>query len=138
CRDSADRLDDGGAERATLSGPTARRRSAAPRCLVRPEPRAGAHGDNDTINPPACSAQIYDQARPPKHYLGLPGAEHLPPYLEAGTDQAIVERATIDFLNGYLKRASQSLATLNKDGSLAGVAAITSSTQAPSTPGSCP
>ena len=62
----------------------------------------------------------------------------LPPYLDAGTDQAIVERATIDFLNGYLKRVSQSLATLNKDGSLAGVAAITSSTQAPSTPGSCP
>jgi len=104
----------------------------------KPVPLLVVQGDNDTINPPACSAQIYDQARPPRHYLGLPGAEHLPPYLDAGTDQAIVERATIDFLNGYLKRVSQSLATLNKDGSLAGVAAITSSPQAPITPGSCP
>jgi predicted dienelactone hydrolase len=94
-------------------------------------------GNNDTINPPACSVQLYDQAPPPKYYLSLLGAEHLPPYLDAGSDQAIVERTTVDFFNGYLKHSAPSLSALRKDGSAAGVATITASGSAPSVPGSC-
>jgi fermentation-respiration switch protein FrsA (DUF1100 family) len=94
-------------------------------------------GDNDTINPPACSAQLYNQAPAPKYYLDLIGAEHLPPYLDAGPDQTLVERTTVDFFNGYLKHSGSSLSALAKDGSAAGAARVTSSGLPPSVPGSC-
>jgi pimeloyl-ACP methyl ester carboxylesterase len=117
-----------GAELASLGGAYFRAK-AVPLLVIQ--------GDNDTVNPPACSAQLYNQAPPPKHYLDLLGAAHLPPYLDAGPDQTIVERATVDFLNAYLKHSASSLSALANDGSAAGVASITSSGSAPSTPGTC-
>jgi predicted dienelactone hydrolase len=95
-------------------------------------------GENDTVNPPACSAQLYDQAPAPKYYVDLLGAEHLPPYLDAGTDQTIVERTTVDFFNAYLKHSASSRSALQKDGSSGGAAATTLSGSAPSAAGSCP
>ncbi len=95
-------------------------------------------GSQDTINPPACSAQLYDRAPKPKYYLDLLGAEHLPPYLDAGPQQSVLERATTDFLNGYLKRAGSSVASLRTDGSVSGVTTITSADAAPGPAGSCP
>jgi predicted dienelactone hydrolase len=103
----------------------------------KPVPLLVVQGDSDTVNPPACSAQVYNQAPAPKYYLDLLGADHLPPYLNAGTDQTLVERATVDFLNGYLKHSASSPSALQKDGSAPGVANITSSGAAPSAPGSC-
>lgn len=61
-------------------------------------------GSEDTINPPACSAQLYDPAPQPKYYLNIAGAEHLPPYVLRGPIRAGVARATIAFLNAYLKQ----------------------------------
>lgn len=62
-------------------------------------------GSKDTINPPACSAQVYDRAPQPKYYLDISGAGHLPPYVSSGPIRAGVERATIAFLNAYVKHA---------------------------------
>jgi predicted dienelactone hydrolase len=63
-------------------------------------------GNEDTINPPGCSAQVYDQAPQPKYYLYIAGARHLPPYLMPGPIRTGVERVTIAFLNAYVKDPS--------------------------------
>jgi pimeloyl-ACP methyl ester carboxylesterase len=118
-----------GAELASFGG-TYYRSKAVPLLVVQ--------GDSDTINPPACSAELYKRAPAPKYYLDLLGAEHLPPYLDAGTDQTIVERTTVDFFNGYLKHSPSGLSALAKDGSAAGATTITSAGSAPSASGSCP
>lgn len=67
-------------------------------------------GTDDTINVPACSTQLYDQAPPPKYYLELLGAEHLPPYVEPGPTRTGIERATIAFLDAFLKHRRAALA----------------------------
>ncbi len=83
-------------------------------------------GTADTINPPACSVQIYDAAPSPKDYLSLFGISHPGAYLPPGPARAVVERVTIDFLNGYLKGSSGALARLARDGTVPGLAAVTS------------
>jgi hypothetical protein len=98
-----------GAELATFGGAYYRSKTV---------PLLVVQGNDDTINPPACSVQLYDQSPPPRYYLDLLGADHLPPYLNAGT--------------------GPSLARLARDGAAAGVATISASGQAPSVPGSCP
>jgi predicted dienelactone hydrolase len=62
-----------------------------------------AQGNADTINAPACSVQLYDQAPAPKYYLNIPGAEHQPPYLDAGPMRTGVKRSVIAFLDTYLR-----------------------------------
>ena len=69
-----------------------------------------AQGSDDTINVPGCSTQLYDQAPPPKYYLEMTGAPHLPPYIDPGPTRRGIELATIAFLNAFLKHHPAALA----------------------------
>lgn len=77
-------------------------------------------GDDDTINPPACSEQIYDSAAGTRYYLDLVGAGHRSPYLDpaalagypgarlsnAAAYRQIVRRTTTAFWEQYLAHRS--------------------------------
>jgi predicted dienelactone hydrolase len=67
-------------------------------------------GSADTINLPGCSSQLYDQAPPPKYYLDIIGAPHLPPYVDPGPTRRGIELVTIAFLNDFLKHHPARLA----------------------------
>lgn len=69
-----------------------------------------AQGSADTINIPGCSVQLYDQAPPPKYYLGIANAGHLPPYTYPGPRRRGIELATIAFLDAFLKHHPAPLA----------------------------
>lgn len=72
-------------------------------------------GDDDDINPPACSEQIYNGARAPRYYLDLRGAGHLPPYSSApggAVYQEPVRRVTLLFWQAYLKGDGPAAAAL--------------------------
>jgi fermentation-respiration switch protein FrsA (DUF1100 family) len=66
-------------------------------------PLLAAQGTADTINEPRFTNAFFKLARGPKYLLRLLGAGHLPPYTYEQPQLAIVERATIAFLDGYLK-----------------------------------
>ena len=66
-------------------------------------PLLAIQGTADPINPPANTSSYYALAAPPKQLLWLKGASHLPPYTTDTHELAIVERATIAFLDRYLK-----------------------------------
>jgi dienelactone hydrolase len=73
-----------------------------------PFPRGGPallaiHGTADTINPPAATAHFFRLARRPKFLLWLVGASHRPPFTYQEPQLGIVERATVAFLDHYLK-----------------------------------
>ena len=62
-------------------------------------------GDSDTINPPACSVQVYDTTGLPRFYLNLKGAGHLPPYTadpSGARYQPAVDRVTGLFWAAFL------------------------------------
>jgi fermentation-respiration switch protein FrsA (DUF1100 family) len=78
-------------------------------------PLLAAQGTADTINDPRFTDEFFGQAHRPKYLLRLLGAEHLPPYTHEQPQLGIVERVTVAFLDGYLKRsvgALQRLASL--------------------------
>jgi pimeloyl-ACP methyl ester carboxylesterase len=80
-------------------------------------PLLAVQGTADTINEPRFTEAFYGQAHRPKYLLRLLGAEHLPPYTREQPQLGIVERVTIAFLDGYLKRtpgALQRLAALGR------------------------
>ena len=60
-------------------------------------------GTADTINAPATTADFFRLARRPKFLLWLIGASHRPPYTDQEPQLGIVERATVAFLDHYLK-----------------------------------
>jgi dienelactone hydrolase len=95
-------------------------------------------GDADTVNPPGCSTQIYDGARPPKWYLDLFGAAHLPPYTDPGTDQNVIAKVTTDFFDAELAGQSAGLTAMPGDGNLSGVAQLSDGPSAPAAPPGCP
>lgn len=96
-------------------------------------------GSADTINPPACSTQIYDEAGSPKYYLDLLGAEHEPPYTEQATaDQSVVAKVTTDFFDAELHGQSAGATGMIADGNVAGTTQITEGGTAPATSGGCP
>lgn len=66
-------------------------------------PLLATQGTADTINTPSETNTFFAAAQRPKYLLGLPGAEHLPPYTTEQPQLAIVERVTIAFLDAYLK-----------------------------------
>ena len=75
-----------------------------------PFPRAGppllaVQGSADTINAPSATTAYFGLARRPKFLLWLPGAQHLQPYTDEQPQLGIVERATLAFLDHYLKGA---------------------------------
>lgn len=99
-------------------------------------------GNADTVNPPACSAQIYNAASRPKYYLDLLGAGHLPPYAGPAVgpngDRGIVTRVTTDFFDAELAGQPAGVSSMRTDGNVAGTATLTSGASAPAAPGSCP
>jgi dienelactone hydrolase len=73
-----------------------------------PFPRGGppllaAQGTADATNARATTAAFFARAQRPKFLLWLLGASHLPPYTNQQPQLGIVERATIAFLDHYLK-----------------------------------
>ena len=103
-----------------------------------PVPLLVVQGRADTVNPPGCSVQIYDRAPAPKYYLDLPGAGHLPPYLDAGADQQVVARVTTDFFDARLAGQAAAGPAMAADGSLPGLAQLSAGAAAPLPPGPCP
>ncbi len=94
-------------------------------------------GSADVVNVPACSTQIYNGAEPPKYYLDLLGASHLPPYTEPGADQSVVAKVTSDFFDAELYGDSAGLATMQSDGDVTGVAQFSDGPSAPPSTGVC-
>jgi dienelactone hydrolase len=94
-------------------------------------------GSSDTINVPACSAQIYDNASAPKYYLDLLGAGHEQPYIAPGSYRGVVARVTTDFFDAELAGRRSATATMMKEGNVAGATQITDGRSAPTAPGSC-
>jgi dienelactone hydrolase len=87
-----------------------------------PVPRQGPNppllvmqGDQDTINPPARSQAVFDQATSPRFLLTLLGAGHLPPFAGGSKWQTVVEAVTVDFLNHYLAATTKSDAQMLAD-----------------------
>lgn len=66
-------------------------------------PLLAIQGTADPINPPANTSAYFALASAPKRLLWLRGASHLPPYTTDARERATVERATIAFLDRYLK-----------------------------------
>ena len=66
-------------------------------------PLLAIQGTADPINPPANTRAYFALAPQPKTLLWLHGAGHLPPYTTDVRERAVVERATIAFLDRYLK-----------------------------------
>ena len=71
-------------------------------------PLLAVQGTADPFNAPATTATYFGLAAPPKFLLWLLGASHLPPYSDEQPQLGIVERATIAFLDHYLKGGSLS------------------------------
>jgi predicted dienelactone hydrolase len=112
-------------------------------------------GSADTVNVPACSAQIYDEAKGPKYYLDLIGASHEVPYVEhpggenasgenagkappAASYRRVVAQATTDFFKAELAGARGALGSMERAAKVPGVAQMTVGGQAPVTAGWCP
>ncbi len=100
-------------------------------------PLLAVQGDQDTINPPGCSQQLYDGAAPPRYYLDLQGDTNLSAYTEAGPQLDAVENVTVAFLDGYLRGMTSRLADLSQLGSVPGVSSLTTPAAVGIT-GSCP
>jgi dienelactone hydrolase len=99
-------------------------------------------GNEDTINFPVCSTQIYDSAKGTKFYLDLLGAQHEPPYagplMAPKADRGIVARVTTYFFDAELADEPAALAALRSAGAVPGVASIRQGGTAPTEPGRCP
>ena len=66
-------------------------------------PLLAVQGTSDPINRPGVTADYFQLMRRPKFLLWLLGASHLPPYTTRDRWAAVVDRATIAFLDGYLR-----------------------------------
>jgi dienelactone hydrolase len=113
-----------------------------------------AQGTFDIVNPPGCSAQLYDNAREPKWYLDLPGADHLAPYsgvnapesgplaLKDAVYRRVVAKVTTDFFEAELSAAPPARFTTTRRlaaaGDIPSVAELTSGPRAPIAAGYCP
>jgi alpha-beta hydrolase superfamily lysophospholipase len=101
-------------------------------------PVLAVQGTADTINPPPCSAQFYDEDASAKYWLNLLGAGHLPPYVDSGTYQQVVAKVTTDFFEGELEGRSTALTAMAGDGAVPGVTAFGSTPSGPWAHGYCP
>jgi predicted dienelactone hydrolase len=96
-------------------------------------------GTNDaSLNPVACSVELYNQAPQPKYYLSMIGQSHVSAYVPPGPALGVVTRVTIDFLNGYLRNSASSLVAMKTTGSVPGLASLTSKPSLPAVADSCP
>jgi fermentation-respiration switch protein FrsA (DUF1100 family) len=87
-------------------------------------PLLAAQGTADTFNEPKYTNEYFKLAQRPKFLLRLLGAEHLPPFTYQQPQLAIVERATIAFLDRYLKHESGALQRLVSPSGVAGTSAL--------------
>jgi fermentation-respiration switch protein FrsA (DUF1100 family) len=95
---------------------------------MRPFPQNGppllaVQGTADTINAPATTTDFFRLARRPKFLLWLLGASHRPPYTDQEPQLGIVERATVAFLDHYLK--GRALGALDKAAQRPGLTRLT-------------
>jgi dienelactone hydrolase len=119
-------------------------------------------GNRDPVNVPACSAQIYDEARGSRFYLDLLGADHEEPYVSkeahvpgeahvpqdehvpqgapsaAERYQSLVARATTDFFQAELASNKGAVAALERAGNVPGLASLVVGGEAPVDGGWCP
>ncbi len=97
-------------------------------------------GTNDNINPPGCSAQIYNGAAKPKYFLGIIGASHESPYLDSGAEQKLVMTMTTLFFDTWLKGEASGAQLLNLQAqSATSISFWSNGTSIPETlNGSCP
>jgi fermentation-respiration switch protein FrsA (DUF1100 family) len=87
-------------------------------------PLLATQGTADTINPPSFTHGFYDIAPPPKYLLNMFGAPHLPPYTYEQPQLGIVERVTIAFMDGYVKRVPGALRRMIAVGDVSGISAV--------------
>jgi pimeloyl-ACP methyl ester carboxylesterase len=66
-------------------------------------PLLAMQGTADPINPPSATSSYFDLVSRPKFLVWLLGASHRHPYTDQQPQLAVVERATIAFLDHYLK-----------------------------------
>lgn len=66
-------------------------------------PLLAVQGTSDTVNAPATTEAFFRRAHRPKFLLWLLGASHLHPYTDQKPQVDIVMRATVAFLDHYLK-----------------------------------
>lgn len=85
-------------------------------------PLLAVQGTSDPINPPGATAAYYARMHRPKFLLWLLGASHLPPYTTNDAWAAVVDRATIAFLDHALRGTR--LRPLITAGNRAGLARI--------------
>jgi predicted dienelactone hydrolase len=95
-------------------------------------------GSVDTINPPGCSVELYDQAPRPKYYLELVGAQHLQPYVDPGRDRSLVAASVLDFLRRYLEGRASGVRKLARDGNAPPVATLIKRPTGPRAETYCP
>jgi predicted dienelactone hydrolase len=101
-------------------------------------PLLAVQGSADTINPPGCSIELYDQALRPKYYLELIGAQHLQPYVDPGPDRTLVAKTVLDFLRRYLEGRPSGVQALARDGNAPAVARLITRATGPGTETYCP
>jgi len=86
-------------------------------------PLFAVQGTADPINAPASTAAYFERAHRPKFVLWLIGASHLPPYTSEQPQLGIVERATVAFLDHFLK--GRPLRALGQAAQRAGITRLT-------------
>jgi dienelactone hydrolase len=87
-------------------------------------PLLATQGTADTVNLPSLTQAFFEAAGRPKYLLRLLAAEHLPPYTEQQPQLGIVERVSLAFLDGYLKRRPAQLRRLPSLGNVPGAASL--------------
>jgi predicted dienelactone hydrolase len=87
-------------------------------------PLLAVQGTADTTNSPASTLGFFDLVQRPKYLLSLLGATHVPPYSNEQPQLGIVERATIGFLDEYLKRDRSAPRRLRSAARLSGLSTL--------------
>jgi hypothetical protein len=72
----------------------------------------------------ASTLGFFDLVQRPKYLLSLLGATHVPPYSNEQPQLGIVERATIGFLDEYLKRDRSAPRRLRSAARLSGLSTL--------------
>lgn len=102
-------------------------------------PMLVVQGDEDTINDPACSAELFDSAPQPRYYFDIPDGTHLSPYTApVGPEVTAVREVTISFLEGYLKGMTTKVAELRDPEGAVGVGRMIEGPAAVPVRGTCP
>lgn len=88
-------------------------------------PLLAVQGTGDTVNAPASTYHFFGLAHHPKFLLSLLGAPHLGPYTNEQPQLGIVERATVAFLDHFLKHLRGAGWRLWSAGTVPGLATLT-------------